>query len=208
VEGEVHLRITAKGSPDETAPLLDGVEREIRSRLGDHVFGTDDDTLEGAVGRLLAERNRTVAAGESCTAGLLAYRLTAVPGSSRYFLMGVCAYSNEAKVTHLGVDPDLLRRHGAVSEEVAGAMGRGARRAGRADYGVGITGIAGPSGGTPLKPVGTVFIGVSGPGGDVVRRCLLSGDRRLIRWRASQTALSMLRYALLRESADGEGSGA
>ncbi|HEX6989139.1 MAG TPA: competence/damage-inducible protein A, partial [Bacillota bacterium] len=147
--GEIHLRLATKASdPADAAARFDGLEAEIRRRLGWHLFGRDDDTLPGVVGRLLAARGLTLAAAESCTGGLLGARITDVPGSSAYFLLSVVAYSNHAKQRVLGVPGDLLAAHGAVSEPVALAMAEGARRVAGADVGLGVTGIAGPGGGT------------------------------------------------------------
>ncbi|HEY8552005.1 MAG TPA: competence/damage-inducible protein A [Thermaerobacter sp.] len=176
---------------------LDVLTAEIRRRLGVHVYGQDEETLEQAVGRLLRERGETVALAESCTGGRVADRLTDVPGSSAYVLAGVVAYANQAKVQALGVSPHDLTRFGAVSEPVARSMAAGVRRFFGADWGVATTGIAGPGGGTPDKPVGTVYVAVDGPRGTRVERHRWLGDRQTVKTRAVQAALLLLYRALV-----------
>jgi nicotinamide-nucleotide amidase len=175
-------------------------ETVVRERLGELVYGSDEQTLEDVVGGVLAARHLTLAVSESCTGGLLAQRLTNVPGSSIYFLEGVVAYSDRAKIERLGVDPRLIKAHGAVSAEVAESMAAGIRARADADLGVSITGIAGPAGGTPEKPVGLVFIGLAYPGGVLHRRITFGAEpgRAGIRHLAAQVALNLLRLHLLR----------
>ncbi|WP_406677706.1 competence/damage-inducible protein A [Moorella sp. ACPs] len=188
--GEVTLRLTARASNREQArELIRPLETAIRQRLGEYIFGSDADTLEGVIGSILAGRNLTLAIAESCTGGLLAHRVTNIPGSSAYFLGGMVTYSNEAKIKFLGVEEETLAAHGAVSPEVAAAMARGVRRAFTADIGVGITGIAGPGGGTPAKPVGLVYIGLDIQGKVEVQRELFVGERENIKWQSTQSAL-------------------
>jgi len=196
--GEVHLRITAK-APDEASArqVIAGMEGQIRERLGDYIYGVDDQTLESVVLEMLKARHLTLALGESCTGGLIANRLTDVPGSSEAFLMGVVAYSNEAKMKLLGVSEDLLRTHGAVSDPVARAMAEGARRAGGADIGIGVTGIAGPAGATPEKPVGLVYIALSSDRGTVSEQSHFIGTRLDIKRRSAHSAFALLRRHLL-----------
>jgi nicotinamide-nucleotide amidase len=148
------------------------------------------------VGTLLRERGLAVSTAESCTGGLVAHRLTNVPGSSRYVERGVVVYSNEAKEELLGVPGDLLRAHGAVSAPVAEAMARGICRVGNTACGIAVTGIAGPDGGSREKPVGTVFIAVASPRGVEVRRFRFPGGRGAVKWQSAQAALDMLRRAL------------
>ena len=155
-------------------------------------------TLEGAVGRLLQEQGLTIALAESCTGGLIGRRVTEVAGSSEYFLEGFVTYSNEAKMRTLGVPAEVLQKHGAVSAETAEAMAVGARKVSGADVAVSVTGIAGPGGGSEEKPVGTVFVGYSDADGVRSIKLTLPGDRYLVRWRASQAALDMVRRQLLR----------
>src|SRR5262249_10219131 len=154
--GEIQLHFSAKGTPDEAAALLDRIERDFRSVLGKEIFGRDDETLEGVVGALLRASGQTLALAEACTGGLLAARLTEIAGSSDYFLGSAVTYANSAKAELVGVDPATLERFGAVSEETAREMALGARRRFGATIGIAVTGIAGPGGGSPEKPVGTV----------------------------------------------------
>ena len=156
------------------------------------------ESLESVVGRLLTNRGNRLALAESCTGGLVASRLTDVPGSSEYVLAGWVVYSNKAKID-LGVDATVIKQHGAVSEQVALAMAVQACRRGQADFGIGVTGIAGPSGGSSEKPVGTVSFGLAGPDGPIqafTTRFL--GERDRVKFQASQTALDMLRRELQR----------
>jgi len=197
-QSEIEIHLTARGRNDaEAESIIDKLAIEIEEALGDAVFSHAGETMEEVVGLKLSVGNYTVSVAESCTGGLLAQRLTSIPGSSKYFIEGVVAYANEVKIRALGVEPILLLEHGAVSAEVAEAMAEGVRERAGTDFGVSITGIAGPGGGTEEKPVGTVFIGLSYAAGTEHRRVKLPGDRNLIRWRASQAALDMLRKRLL-----------
>jgi nicotinamide-nucleotide amidase len=195
------VRVLARGDDVESARrLLDADCNEIRHRLGHVVFGESDEKIQGAVARLLIEQGKTIATAESCTGGLLAKRLTDIPGSSAYFLRGYVTYSHESKMQLLGVSPDVIAEHGAVSERVAQAMAVECRRAAGSAYALSITGIAGPGGGSPPdKPVGLVFIGLADETGVAVHR-LLMGDhltRGEIRDRTCKTALNLLRRRLL-----------
>ena len=195
---EVHLRITARASsPEEAEALIAPREAAIRVRLGDVIYGVDGETLEMAVVRLLQDRGKTVALAESCSGGLVAKRLTDVPNASRVFGLGLVTYSNAAKTQYLGVSEELLARVGAVSAETARAMAVGARAAGRADIGVSVTGIAGPGGGSPEKPVGTVHIGLAWNGGVISEPYHLLGSRSDIAYRAAQNALALVRRLLI-----------
>ncbi|MGH7325683.1 MAG: nicotinamide-nucleotide amidohydrolase family protein [Candidatus Rokuibacteriota bacterium] len=197
-DGEVWVRLRARGaSPTAAAEALGAAEGKIRARLGDDCYGRDDESLERVVGRLLVERQVTVAVAESCTGGLLGHRLTGVPGSSRYFERGVVVYSNQAKQELLGVPADVLSAHGAVSGPCAAAMAAGVRQTSRSDCALAITGIAGPDGGTPTKPVGTVFVGVAVGAEVTAHRFHFPGDRAAIKWQAAQAALDLLRRRLL-----------
>jgi nicotinamide-nucleotide amidase len=153
--------------------------------------------MEEVVGLRLAVGGFTLATAESCTGGLIAERLTEVPGSSSYFMEGVVTYSNEAKTRLLGVPAELIEAHGAVSAEVAEAMARGVKERAGVDFGLAITGIAGPGGGTAEKPVGLVYIALADDAHTEHRRIMLPGDRHLIRWRSSQAALDLLRRRLI-----------
>jgi nicotinamide-nucleotide amidase len=199
-QGKVRLRITTRAAtPEEAEKRIAPVEREILARLGEYYFGEGDETLESAVGRLLKENGATLALAESCTGGLLAKRLTDVAGSSAYFKEGLVTYSNESKERLLGVPRDLLLEHGAVSEIVARKMADGVRKLSGSDYGLSVTGIAGPDGGTEEKPVGLVFIGFSDAGGAVAEKLDLSAwarSREAIRERSANRALDLLRIRL------------
>jgi nicotinamide-nucleotide amidase len=168
--------------------------------IGMHVFGVEDERLEQVVGSMLRERNLTIAVAESCTGGLVGNRITNVPGSSEYFLGGVIAYSNELKRTLLGVREETLIHHGAVSPEVAQEMARGIRERTGAAMGISTTGIAGPGGGTPVKPVGLVYIGLSTASETYAEQHLFSGEREFIKLRSSQAALNAVRLHLLRST--------
>lgn len=196
-DGEVWVRVTARGATsDEAMRALARVEPEILAALGADCYGRDDDTLERVVGRLLLARRLTLAVAESCTGGLLGHRLTSVGGSSAYFERGVVVYSNRAKEELLGVPASVLAQHGAVSAPCAEAMARGiCERAGTA-CGLAVTGIAGPDGGTPTKPVGTVFVGVAVAGEVAAHRFHFAGDRAAVKCRSAQAALDLLRRRL------------
>jgi nicotinamide-nucleotide amidase len=195
---EVHLRVTAKAaSADKAEALIAPVADEIKARLGSVVYGEDDQTLEEVVVRLLEAQGKTVATAESCTGGWLAQRITAISGSSSVFHTGVVTYANESKIGLLGIPRALIGAVGAVSPEVARAMAERVRDLGQADFGVGITGIAGPGGGSDEKPVGLVYIAVAGPEGTELTKSIFPGQRTDVRFRATQTALDMLRKQLI-----------
>jgi nicotinamide-nucleotide amidase len=196
-EGEVWVRLRARGAtPDAAAEALAGLERRLVEALGEDCYGRDGDSLEQAVGRRLAARGLTLAVAESCTGGLVGHRLTGVPGSSAFFERGVIVYSNRAKEELLGVPAEILRTQGAVSRLTAEAMVRGICERSGAACGLSITGIAGPDGGTPAKPVGTVFIGLAVQGAVEARHFRFAGSRASVKWQSSQMALDMLRRAL------------
>lgn len=198
-EGDTWVRLLARGASRALAEAaLRDVEAQVTAALGADCYGRDGDTLEDVVGRLLVGRGLTLSLAESCTGGLLAHRLTNVPGSSRYVDRGVVVYSNEAKEALLGVPGALLRAHGAVSAPVAEAMVHGICASAGSPCGLAVTGIAGPDGGTPDKPVGTVFIAARAPAGGEVTRFRFSGSREAIKWQSSQAALDLLRRLLLR----------
>ena len=178
-------------------PLLE----DARRRLGDIVYGEGEETMESVVGQLLTERRLTLAAAESCTGGLIGHRLTQVPGSSSYVDRVIVSYSNRAKVELLGVLPDLIDRHGAVSAEVAAAMARGVRERSGASVGLSVTGIAGPGGATDTKPVGLVYVGLDGGPNEAITKEFRfhGGDRTIIKQRSSQAALDLLRRWLIKK---------
>jgi nicotinamide-nucleotide amidase len=194
---ELHL-VTRSADPDGAVRALDRARDQLAEALGPDVFSVDGRSMEEILGQLLAERKLTIAAAESCTGGLMMSRLTDVPGSSAYVAGGVVVYSNELKTTLAGVDPKLIATHGAVSEPVAQALADGIRARTGASIGVGITGIAGPTGGTPQKPVGTVVIAVVAPD-DVseVRTFSLFGTRTMIKFWSAQYAMNMVRRMVL-----------
>ena len=200
-QGKVRLRVTSRAdTPEEAAKKIAPVANKILARLGDHYFGEDDETLESALGKLLTDRGVTLALAESCTGGLLAKRLTDEAGASAYFIEGLVTYSNDSKERLLGVPNDLLVQHGAVSEPVAGAMAEGIRKVAGTDYGLSVTGVAGPEGGSEQKPVGLVFVGVSDEEGTEVERLDLSAWRRsreAIRERSANRAFDLLRHRIL-----------
>lgn len=201
----VTLRIRHEGSLGDADRALDDTERAIREAMGDRVFGVGEVTLAGAILRALTERAQTVACVESCTAGMLGAALAEPPGASKALLGGWITYSNEMKQREVGVPEELLRQHGAVSAPVACAMAEGGLHRATADHCVAITGIAGPTGGSEAKPVGTVFIALASRGGASVptdaRRFFFAGDRTTIRTRATQAALTLLWFRLTSASA-------
>ena len=204
-QGRVRLRITTRAATEEEAHgKIRPVEEEILDRLGEYFFGEDEETLESSVGRLLAERGATVALAESCTGGLISKRLTDIVGSSAYFVEGFVTYSNASKERLLGVPKKMFAEHGAVSEPVARAMAEGARKTSGADYGLSVTGVAGPGGGTEEKPVGLVYVGVTDAEGAVAEKLDLTAwarSRSSIRERSANRALDLLRLRI--EGRDG-----
>ena len=199
---ELHLSLRIASNEKATA-ILDEATREITVELGHDVFSTDGRILERVIGDQLRVGGYRIALAESCTGGLLASRLTDVPGSSDYMTVALVTYSNEAKVELLGIPESTLEKHGAVSEPVALAMAKGVRSLGRTEIGVGLTGIAGPDGETKEKPIGTVAIAVVGPSPSDkvdVRTTRFTGEREQIKFQASQTALDVVRRLLLEQS--------
>lgn len=198
-ETGVNLRLTAEGGSEEEARRrIEAVESKLVARAGEHIYGMDDDTLEEVVGRMLREAGATVAVAESCTGGLVASRMTDVPGSSDYLLEGIVSYSNAAKMVRLEVPAGTIERHGAVSAETAAAMAQGVRRTSGATYGLSTTGVAGPGGGTPEKPVGLVYLGLATAAGVETRKLMLGPDRHVNKTRSALAALNLLRQALAR----------
>ena len=185
------------GESADPAAARERARAALAERIGPYVYAEGEETLEQVVGRLLLERGWSIAVAESCTGGLVAGRLTAVAGSSSYFESGVVCYSNAAKVRLAGVRSTLIARHGAVSEAVARALARGVAKKREVPVGVGVTGIAGPAGGTPEKPVGTVHVACVTPDGERHRELRLAGTRRMVRERSVAAALELVRRALL-----------
>ena len=197
--GQVEVRLTARGKNREEAErLLKELSDQIDRELDDFIFARTEDSLEQVVGMYLVMKNATISTAESCTGGLVAERLTDVPGSSRYFMSGVICYSNESKMELAGIPPLLLEMQGAVSAEVARGLAEGIRSRAGTTVGVGVTGIAGPTGGSAEKPVGTVHIAVATAAETEHRQFLFPGDRERIRWQASQAALDTVRRALIK----------
>jgi nicotinamide-nucleotide amidase len=196
--GQVELHLVAQAATEaEAETRIEALATALRAVLPGRIFSEDGRELPQVVVDLLRERRLTLALAESCTGGLLSARLTEVAGVSAVLERAFVTYSNRAKTEELGVDPGLVERVGAVSEEVAVAMAAGARTAATTDVGVGITGIAGPDGGTSEKPVGLVYVALSGAAGSVVRRSLFPGSRERVRFQATQLALELLRRGLL-----------
>jgi competence/damage-inducible protein CinA-like protein len=195
-ETQVHLRIWTDNA-GQAKRTLDEIVQSFHIALTDRIFSEDGRGLEQVVADQLSLNSATIAAAESCTGGLLAQRLTSIAGSSAYFLGGVVCYSNELKTAWADVPPELILARGAVSTEVAVALAEGIRRRVGATFGVGITGIAGPGGGSEEKPVGTVHIALANAGGTKERSVRFPGDREMIRWQASQLALDMVRVHFL-----------
>jgi nicotinamide-nucleotide amidase len=197
-QSEIEIHLTARGRTEADAnALLDRLSEQLEERLGNAVFSFAGETMEQVVGLKLAVGSYTLAVAESCTGGLIAQRITDVGGSSKYFIEGVVAYSNEAKTRTLDVKPKLLLKHGAVSAEVAEAMAEGVRKRAGTDFGLSVTGIAGPGGGSEEKPVGLVYIALADEVQTKSRKLQIPGDRQLVRWRASQAALDLLRRRLI-----------
>lgn len=193
--GEVDVRFVCRGPTGKAC--VGEAEKITRRLLREHVYGVDDEQLETVLVRLLAERKQTLTLAESCTGGFIANRITNVPGASAVLLAGLVTYSNEAKQQFLGVQQETLKAHGAVSEAVAREMAEGARRKTGADYAISVTGIAGPTGGTPEKPIGTVYIGLATPSATKVVHSVNAFDRETFKYVTSQQALELLRKTIL-----------
>ena len=191
-------RVTAKAdTPEQAEQMLAPVVSQIVDTLGEYVYGVDADSLEQVVGQLLLEKGMTLSVAESCTGGLLSKRITDLPGASAYYKGGVCSYANEVKIHLLGVSEQTLDTLGAVSPEVAEQMAAGVARCMDTDIGVGITGIAGPDGGSAQKPVGLVYISVWSREKQQTREIRVSLGRDRVRNHAASTALDMIRRMLL-----------
>jgi nicotinamide-nucleotide amidase len=189
--GEAEVRIVGKAEAIEQADAI------ITSTLGSSIFSAADETLEEVIVKLLIERHQTLAVAESCTGGLLANRITNVPGGSEVFLAGYVCYANQAKIDMLNVDPQLLEKYGAVSDQVARAMAEGARVCAKSDHALATTGVAGPGGGSPEKPVGTVYIAAATLDEIITKRLFFPTDRETFKQIATQAALELLRKKLI-----------
>jgi nicotinamide-nucleotide amidase len=196
--GEIQLHLRTRGKSEEAADKrLDELVELVEEELGDNVYSDNGDSLEQIVSYFLQMRDATLSVAESCTGGLVAERLTSISGSSRYFIGGAVVYSNELKIKLADVPADLIDVYGAVSEQVARALAEGIRNRCRTTLGLGVTGVAGPTGGTAEKPVGLVFHALASESGTEVIKRTFAGDRARIRWFASQQALDMVRRRLM-----------
>lgn len=196
--GEVIIRLTAKSSTStEAESLLTELEQKLRQRIADYIWGLDNDTLEANIGKILTEKQLTIALTESCTGGLITSRITDISGSSDYLIGSIVCYTNRIKTDFVNVPLQIITDYGAVSHQTASLLAAGIRQKFNATVGMGITGIAGPTGGTPTKPVGTVFIAIDGPLGIQCQHYTFSGQRTDIKYRVSQAALHMLRQYTL-----------
>ncbi|MGI8965401.1 MAG: nicotinamide-nucleotide amidohydrolase family protein, partial [Limisphaerales bacterium] len=198
--GEVDVRLSARGTDAENKVAAG--EKIIRALLEKEIFGTEDDSLEGTVVKLLAAKKKTLALAESCTGGFLAHRITNVAGASEVFKGGLVTYSNEAKQRLLKVRAETLAQHGAVSESVAREMAEAARTTNQTNFALAITGIAGPTGGSDEKPVGTVFIALATPEKTIVLKEINRYDRETFKFITSQQALDLLRRELTQRRQD------
>ncbi len=196
--GLIELKITAKPQNVPLAhALILAVDKNITARLKDYIFGRDAQTLEETVGKFLRRTRGTLAIAESCTGGLISNRITNISGSSKYFKMAVVAYSNKTKIAQLNVSPGALKKYGAVSSQVATQMAKNIREIARTTFGLGVTGIAGPTGATKSKPIGLAYIALATPRKTFCREFHYTGDREVIKFKTSQAALDLLRHHLL-----------
>lgn len=199
-EGEVTLRITAKNKKASNVDeMIKRMEEQVRNILGDYIYGTNDDSLESVVGKLLMEKSITIAIAESCTGGLISNKLTNIPGISSVFKLGTVVYSNEAKMDVLGVNKDVLKEKGAVSEEVAIQMAQNVRLIAKTDLGLSVTGIAGPDGGTDQKPVGLTYIALTDGENILCNKYTFNGNRLKNKNLASMHALDMVRRYIIKQ---------
>ncbi len=202
-EGEVTIRITASVPMGQSAEqILMPVVNEIKRRTGENLYSDKDESLDSVAAGLLLENNITIATAESCTGGLISEMLTDVPGISKVFMGGAVTYSNEAKMEYLGVKEQTLKAHGAVSRETAAEMAEGIRKRLKTDIGISVTGIAGPGGGTDEKPVGLVYVGLSGDGGTITKELRLSGNRKKIRTITALNVFDLIRRHVLKLEID------
>jgi len=190
------VKVLARGaSHDDARELCERATAEVRGRLAEVVYGDGDDTFAGVVGRVVRNKGYTLAIAESCTGGLVGHMVTREPGASDFLLVDAVTYANSAKTRLLGIDEEVIRGHGAVSSEVAAAMAEGVRRVSGADVALSLTGIAGPTGGTATKPVGTVFIALASQAGTTVSERHFVGDRHHIQIAAAYAGLNLVRHA-------------
>ncbi|MDF2570706.1 MAG: pncC [Sporomusa sp.] len=196
--GEIHVRITARAESEiDALQLITDLEGQIRPLIDEYIFGSDDETIEKSVSKLLLDKDLTIALAESCTGGLVTSRITDVPGSSRYLIGSIVCYSNEVKVTQVGVPATIIAAKGAVSRETAESMAKGIKEKFGTSIGIGITGIAGPDGATADKPIGLVYIAIEGPVGRVDYQHYFNGNRTDVKHRTALATLNHLRHYLL-----------
>ena len=194
---EISVKITVTDkSANKVNSTINKIEKNIKSRLGYYIFGYDNEKLEQVIGKLLLKKKKTLSIAESCTGGLLADRITDIPGSTKYFQIGVVAYSNESKNKVLNIPIETIKEHGAVSRQVASLMAKNVRLLGRSDIGIGISGIAGPTGGTKKKPVGLVYISLSTKDKTLCKEFRFLGQRNIIKFKATQAALNLVRLTV------------
>lgn len=198
--GMVRLRLSASGEEAQVRTAIAALEKQLLAEVGDYFFGFDNDTIAGVLGKLLHERKLTLSTAESCTGGYIGHLITSVPGSSAWYMGSTVTYSYQSKTDVLGVPADLIKKHGAVSEEVVTMMASQVRLKLGTDCAVATSGVAGPDGGTADKPVGTVWIGIALPGKTIAKKVMLGDNRLRTIQVASETALNMLRKALLQEN--------
>ena len=195
--GQVELKITSKAKNEKVATReIEKIEKKIRKRLGKSIYGTDNDTLESVVGENLSKKKKTLSVAESCTGGLIGNRITNISGSSKYFKLGVVAYSNKAKTDLLGISPQKIKKHGAVSKEVAILMAQNIKKSSGASIALGVTGIAGPKGGTKIKPVGLVHIALVTDNKKIAKKFKFTGNREEIKHLTATQAIALTRSVL------------
>ena len=198
--GQVRLRLSASGENEmEVRKQVEEEEKKLQALAGEYIYGYENDTLESLIGKLLKEKKQTLSIAESCTGGYIAHRITTVPGSSAYFFGSVVAYSYEMKEKFLDVNPGLLNTKGAVSEEVVIQMAENIKSKFKTDYSIAVSGIAGPDGGTPEKPVGTVWVAIAAPSKTITRKLQLGDNRERVVLETTQHALNMLRKILINQ---------
>ncbi|MBA3601728.1 MAG: nicotinamide-nucleotide amidohydrolase family protein, partial [Acidobacteria bacterium] len=196
---EIELQLMVRADAEAKAEnILDELAGKIKEKLGLAVFAMNGEMMEEIIGKLLSAAGKTLSVAESCTGGLISERLTEIAGASEYFIEGATVYANEAKIRTLNVAPEIIENNGAVSAETAEAMAEGMRKKSQTDYAISVTGIAGPTGGSEEKPIGLVYVGFASKVETKAIKIMLPGDRHLIRWRASQAALDLLRRKMLK----------
>ena len=195
---EIHVKITVTEKNETAADsIINKIRKKIVGRLKDYIFGYDDERLEDVVGKILSRSGKTLAIAESCTGGLLANRITDVPGSSHYFKLGLVAYSNESKMRLMDIPMEIIKKYGAVSKKAASLMAKNVRALAGADYGIGISGIAGPGGAIKNKPVGIVYIALSDKHKTIYKEFRFIGTRSLIKYKSTQAALNTIRKEIM-----------